>query len=448
MAGKTQGVEPFVLSHATVVVGDKAGTVYHDTSVMIGADGTIEKIAPSASTEIPEGYHNLDATGKTVAPGLINGHVHLFSDGSPLDPKMLTPENKIRLSKALRSPLGRPVLYEKDRKSALTLLNSGVTTFRSQGDIWYADVAVRNQIVAGKLLGPHILASGPLLSTVGGHGAPLISLECPDVDTARTNAEQNLDKGVDVIKIAATGGVVDSQKLGEAGSPQMTVDQMKAICDVAHADGKIVSAHAQSPQGVLNALEAGVDTIEHGAPIDDRMRDLYLHNPRSLRGYSAVEPTLSAALPLSEMDQSVTGITDVQLANTKKVGAGMIEGAKQAREAGIRIGVGTDTAMTFDTQYGTWRELQLFVDYLGMSRVEAFHDGTLGEAEILNIADRTGSVEQGKQADLIVLDENPLEDLHTLEDPELVVVSGQPVWHPEANRIPEVDAVLRQTFGY
>ena len=448
MDKSTEDVEPFVLSHATVVIGDKKGTVYHDTSVVIGADGTIEKVAPTAETEVPEGYHNLDASGKTVAPGLINGHVHLMSDGSPLDPKMLTPENKIRLSKALRSPVGRPLLYERAKKSALTLLNSGVTTFRSQGDIWYADVAVRNRVNSGKLLGPHILASGPLLSTVGGHGAPLISLESDDVDTARANAEQNLDHGADVIKIAATGGVVDSQKLGEAGAPQMTVDQMKAICDVAHAAGKIVSAHAQSPEGVKNALQAGVDTIEHGAPLDDEMTELYLHNPRSLRGFSAVEPTLSAALPLSEIEQSVTGITDVQLANTKHVCDGMIKGAKQAREAGIRVGIGTDTAMTFDTQYGTWRELQLFVDYLGASKVEAFYDGTLGEAEILGIDDHTGSVTEGKQADLIVLDENPLENLHTLDDPELVIVSGQPVWHPEVTHLPEVDAILRQTFGY
>jgi imidazolonepropionase-like amidohydrolase len=448
MVGKAEGVEPFVLSHATVVVGDKKGTVYHDTSVVIGADGKIEKVAPTAQTEVPAGYHNLDASGKVVTPGLINGHVHLMSDGSPLDPKMLTPENKIRLAKALRSPVGRPLLYERAKKNALTLLHSGVTTFRSQGDIWYADVAVRNHVNSGHLLGPHILASGPLLATVGGHGAPLIALECADVDAARTNAEQNLDHGADVIKIAATGGVVDSQKLGEAGSPQMSVDQMKAICDVVHADGKIVSAHAQSPEGVKNALEAGVDTIEHGAPLDDEMIDLYLHNPRSLRGFSAVEPTLSAALPLSEIEQSVTGITDVQLQNTKHVGAGMIKGAKQAREAGIPVGVGTDSAMTFDTQYGTWREMQLFVDYLGMSKTEAFYDGTLGEAEILGIADHTGSVTEGKQADLIVLDKNPLEDLHTLDDPELVIVSGQPVWHPEVTRLPEVDAILRQTFGF
>lgn len=448
MAKKSEGVEPFVLSHATVVVGDKTGTVYHDTSVVIGANGKIEKIAPTAQTKVPAGYHNLDASGKTVAPGLINGHVHLMSDGSQLNPKMLTPANKIRLAKVMRSPFGRPLLYERAKKSALTLLNSGVTTFRSQGDIWYADVEVRNHINSGKLLGPHILASGPLLSTVGGHGAPLISLECKDVDAARNNAEQNLDHGADVIKIAATGGVVDSQKLGEAGSPQMTVDQMKAICDVAHAAGKIVSAHAQSTQGVRNALEAGVDTIEHGAPLDEGMADLYLHNPRSLRGFSAVEPTLSAALPLSEIEQSVTGITDVQLQNTKHVGAGMIKGAKQAREAGIRLGIGTDSAMTFDTQYGTWRELQLFVDYLGTTKTEAFYDGTLGEAEILGIDDHTGSVTVGKDADLIVLDENPLENLHTLDDPELVVVSGQPVWHPEVTRLPEVDAILRQTFGY
>ena len=144
------------------------------------------------------------------------------------------------------SPLGKPYMAATVKHNATTLLESGVTTIRTLGDVGYEVVTLRDQIDAGQILGPRILASGPLMAIPEGHGAPLIALTSGTPEEARTAVAQNLKAGVNAIKIAATGGVTDAQEIGEAGSPQMSVEQMRAICDEAHQYGVIVGAHAQS----------------------------------------------------------------------------------------------------------------------------------------------------------------------------------------------------------
>ncbi|NEG88987.1 metal-dependent hydrolase family protein [Bifidobacterium aerophilum] len=442
----TPSREPFAITHASVITGDRAGTTLEDTTILVGTAGRIEQVAPSIATPIPDGYRMLDATGKTVMPGLINAHVHLFSDGRPLNPKMATPRGQRITASLMHSPIGRPYLKARAKASVTTLLNSGVTTIRTLGDVGYEAVELRDMIGDGRMAGPRILASGPLLAVPEGHGAPLIALtgETPD-DMAR-NARTNLGHGSNAIKIAATGGVTDAQRLGEAGSPQMDVDRMRAICDVAHESGVIVAAHAQSPEGVRLALLAGVDTIEHGSELDPSMIELFRHNPHALRGWSALVPTLSAGLPMTLIDQRTTGITDIQLENARTVVAGMLAGANDAHDEGLRVGVGTDTAMTFVTQYNTWRELDLLVKRAGFTAAEAIHAATLGNAEILGVSDVTGSIETGKAADLLVLEGDPLLDLRVLKTPALVVANGSPVWRPKTRRFDDIDALLDRAY--
>ena len=443
-------IEPFAIAHATLVTGDATGTVLDDMTIIVGDNGRIEQVSPSLSTPIPSGYHMLDATGKTVMPGLINAHVHLFSDGKPINPKLATPAGQRRMAAFAHSPFGHPYIAAKAKSSVMTQLRSGVTTLRTLGDVGYEAVALRDRINAGEIVGPRMLASGPLLAIPEGHGAPLIALICPDADAARANTLENIAHGVNAIKIAATGGVTDAQELGEAGSPQMTVDQMRAICDAAHESGVIVAAHTQSTEGVRRALLAGVDTIEHGAVLDDELIELFLNNPNALRGWSALIPTMSAALPLLDADQSISGITDIQLENARTVVAGMVQGLHQAHEAGIRVGVGTDAAMTFVPQYGTWRELDLMVKRGGFTTIEALHAATAVNAEILGVEDVTGSIASGRTADLLVLNGNPLVDLRMLEHPELVVAAGHPIWHPDRSikRFDDMDTLLDRLYAF
>ena len=420
-------VEPFALAHATIVTGDKAGTILRNMTIVVGADGRIEQVAPSIETSIPAEYHYLDGTGKIVMPGLINAHTHLFSQGKPLNPKLATPKGQRMVATFAHSPLGKPYMAATVKHNATTLLESGVTTIRTLGDVGYEVVTLRDQIDAGQILGPRILASGPLMAIPEGHGAPLIALTSGTPEEARTAVAQNLKAGVNAIKIAATGGVTDAQEIGEAGSPQMSVEQMRAICDEAHQYGVIVGAHAQSPEGVRRSLLAGVDTIEHGSVLDDELIGMFRHNPNALRGYSALIPTLSAGLPLTLLGQDVTGITDIQLENSKNVVGGMVSGARQAHEAGLMIGVGTA--------------------YAGFSPAEALHAATAVNASILGADAETGSLEVGKSADLLVLNANPLDDLRALEHPALVIAAGHPVWRPGPKRFADIDALLDEAYA-
>ncbi|MBT1175251.1 amidohydrolase family protein [Bifidobacterium sp. LC6] len=439
-------IEPFALAHVRVVSGDASGTVRNNMTILVNAAGRIEQVAPSIETSIPEEYHYLDGTGKTVMPGLINAHTHLFAQGKPLNPKLATPQGQRVVSKLVHSALGKPYMATTVKANAQTLLQSGVTTIRTLGDAGYEVVDLRDRIVAGEVAGPRILASGPLLAIPEGHGAPLIALTSSTPEEARENVLRNIEHGVNAIKIAATGGVTDAQKIGEAGSPQMSVEQMRAICEVAHTHGIIVGAHAQSAEGVRRALEAGVDTIEHGSVLDDELIALFRHNPNALRGYSALVPTLSAGLPLTMIDQKVTGITDIQLENSKTVVEGMVTGARQAHEAGLMVGVGTDTGMTFVPQYATWRELVLLTRFAGFTPAQAIHAATQVNAQVLGVDDVTGSLDAGKAADLLVLNSNPLEDLHALERPALVVAAGRPVFRPTVEHFQQVDELLDRVY--
>jgi imidazolonepropionase-like amidohydrolase len=435
-------VEPFALEHTNIVTGDDDGRTMHDMTIVIDEGGRISDVRPSPQIGVPQGYHRIDASGKFVAPGLINMHVHLFADGKPLDPKQATPRGQAMLAKMLRTPVGKAFIHKKAMSGIDTLLNSGVTTIRTVGDVGYTVVALRDRIAAGKMLGPRVFCSGPMLAAPGGHGAPLVALECEDEAAARRNVEANIDHGVNAIKIAATGGITDSQVAGEAGKPQLDVESMRTICDAAHACGLIVAAHAQSPEGVMNALTAGVDTIEHGSAMSDEMIALFHENPNSLNGYSSLIPTLSAGMSINAFPREITGITEIQYENSRPVSEGMLAGARQAHMNGIRVGVGTDTGMTFVTQYATWRELYLLTHYAGFTAAEAFHAATQVNAEILGIGEETGSIEAGKSADLLVLDADPTQDLRTLTAPKLVVAAGRPVWRPNVKHFDDIDEQL------
>ncbi len=245
------------------------------------------------------------------------------------------------------------------------------------------------------------------------------------------------------IKIAATGGVTDARAIGDAGTPEMSQDDMTAICDVAHEAGILVAAHAQSAEGILAALRAGVDTIEHGSSMTDEALALFNDNPRALRGSSALIPTLQACLPLVKLDQQVTGINDIVRANAETIFDEMLQGIRLALDNDIAIGMGTDSALTYVTHYNTWREPDFVVRYGGLSPAHALHAATQGNATILGIDDQTGTVAEGRSADLVLLDRNPLVDgFRAYADPVLVAVRGVVVTDLPITRYPEIDAML------
>lgn len=269
---------PFALTHVTLVTGDAAGTVIPDQTVIVAGNGTISRVGPSSQLTPGEGHRIIDLPGHHVLPGLINAHAHLFADGRPLPKLMLNRLLQPLTASFMHGPAGRRLLARRTRHNVRTQLNSGVTTIRSLGDGRYEVVAEASAIDRGDRVGPRLIASGPLLAIKGGHGAPLIALTGDTPELARSNTRANLDRGAKAIKIAATGGVIDATERGGAGKPEMSEAAMAAICAEAHAAGVLVAAHAQSAEGVLAALRAGVDTIEHGAAMTPEIIELFGDN--------------------------------------------------------------------------------------------------------------------------------------------------------------------------
>lgn len=431
--------QPFGLTDVTVVSGDAVGTVLTDHTVLVDAAGRIERVAPSADCQVPSGYRRLDQAGRFVVPGLINAHAHLFSDGKPLPAILLNESVEHAVAKVGHSRFGQLLFKRRTKANVITQLNSGVTTLRSLGDVRYEVVAVAGEVERGEYLGPRIIASGPLMAATGGHGAPQIALISDSPWDARKNVRANLRRGTTAIKIAATGGVTDARVIGEAGRPQLTEEEMAAICDEAHTAGILVAAHAQSQEGITRALRAGVDTIEHGAAMNDEMIKLFNSNPRSLHGSSALIPTLMACLPLVKLERRVTGINEVVRANAEMILDEMMQGIRDAVENGVTIGMGTDSGLTYVTHYNAWREMDYAVRYGGLTPAQALHAATQSNARILGISDETGSIEPGRSADMVVLDANPLDGFRAFADLRLVTIRGVLIEHPAVTRFDELD---------
>ncbi|MGR9594464.1 amidohydrolase family protein [Bacillus thuringiensis] len=203
------------------------------------------------------------------------------------------------------------------KKNALVALKSGVTTMRSVGEFFYQDVKLRDNIQAEKVIGPDLLVSGFFISATGDHGAPYLALETDGPWDGVKNVRKNVRQGVGLIKICVTGGVTDAKTIGEAGRIQLTEEEVLAICKEAHKIGMMVAAHVESTEGVRIDLKGGVDTIEHGAQMDDEIISLYKQNPNALRGYTSLIPAFQAAYPYALLDRSKTNINDVLFENAK-----------------------------------------------------------------------------------------------------------------------------------
>lgn len=434
--------ETIAFTHATIVTGDRAGTVLADQTVVTDAEGNIATVGPSSQVDPPVGARVIDTSERYLMPGLINAHAHLFSDGKPLPPILTSQWAEKLVSIFMHSPIGGRWLHGRTKKAVLAQMNTGVTTIRSLGEPGYEVVGVGDDIDRGDYLGPRLIPSGPLLAIPGGHGAPQIALICNSPEETRKNVRKNLRNGVKAIKISATGGVTDAKEIGHAGTPEMDEANMRIICEEAHKAGVLVAAHAQSDQGILAALRAGVDTIEHGSGMSAEVIALFKDNPNSLRGYSSLIPTLMACLPLVKLDTKTTGANDISQANAVIVMDEMLQGISDAMENDIMLGMGTDSALTFVTHYNTWREIDFIIRYGKVSPERAVHAATQANAKILGIEAITGSIERGKAADFIITGANPLENIRTLAHPKAVVVRGTLIDSPSFEEFPELDHLL------
>lgn len=420
----------YAFDNANLLDGTKDMCVQPGLCVLTDGE-TITDIVPAGTA--PAGYTRIDLRGRYLLPGLINMHVHLAGSGK-IQKKQRDNEKLVR--RILGNPVARAVAYRMVCAFARDELLGGVTTIRTVGGLSTFDTRLRDEIRAGRRVGPRILAANEGISVPGGHMAGSVAIAAETIDQALAQVDAVHAQGVDLVKLMITGGVMDAEVVGEPGVLRMQPALVKAACDKAHALGMKVAAHVESPEGVHVALENGVDSIEHGARPDADILRLFKE-----RGAFQVS-TISPAVPYALFDRSISHATYEQQANGLVVFEGIVALAKACLAEGIPVGLGTDTGCPYITHYDMWRELCYFVKYCGVTPAFALHSATLLNAELAGIADVTGSVEAGKAADLIVCPADPLADLTALRRLSMVIRDGWCLETPTVKKMPEVEREL------
>ena len=373
-----------------VIVGD--GRILEHATVLV-EDGKILKIAQT-SVSIPKDTQKIPLDGQTLLPGFIDCHTHICMDGSP-DPMAVC------LSES-------PVITTlKAARSARRTLMAGVTTIRDMGSKDGIDFGLRQAIDSGLIPGPRMLISGRLICMTGGHGWQ-VGLEANGPDEVRKAAREQIKAGADIVKLMATGGVLTPAV--EPGSEQLTEAELRAGVEEAHKAGKKTATHAMGTRGIQNALRAGIDSIEHGVYLDDETISMMME-----RDIPYI-PTISALYNI-ETKGIEAGIPAFAVEKTLKVKPFHLESIRMAREAGVAVAAGTDAGTPFNLHGENLGEIKLLVDYGGYSPMGAIEAGTRVAARVLGLEKDLGTVAEGKVADLVMVEGNPLDNIDRPKDP-------------------------------
>ena len=383
------------------------GELVKDHVVLVN-DGRIARISPTRSADLPAGVEVIDLQGHTLLPGLIDMHVHLTSGGG------YHGYESLKLTDERRAILG--VVH------AETTLMAGFTTVRNVGAGSFGDVALRDAINDGDIPGPRMLVSGPPIGITGGHCSdnnllpPEYGMTGEGVAdgpwAARTAVRRNIKYGADLIKTCSTGGVMS--KGTKVGAPQYTVEELTALVDEAHSRGLKVASHAHGAEGIINALIAGADTIEHASFIDDEGIALSIE-----RGAA-----LSMDIYVTEYilgEGASAGILEESLEKERKTGATQRSNFTKAVNAGATIVFGSDAGV-----YPHGQNAKQFsrMTRFGMTPLQAIQSATITAAEVLGLDYDVGKIKAGYAADFVAVKGNPIEDIELLEEPAAVIKGG------------------------
>ena len=420
----------YAFTNGKILDGSREMQVQTGRCILV-KNGKIHDIV-SDTTDL-SGYAKVDLKGHYILPGLINMHVHLAGSGKPQKKQR---DNEKLVNTIMSSSLTRAIAYRMVAGFAKDELLSGVTTIRTVGGLGDFDTRLRDEIKAGAKIGPRILASNQGISVPGGHMAGSVAVAASSIPDALSHLKKSEQQKVDLIKLMITGGVLDAKEKGVPGELKMPPEMVRAVCEKAHADGYLIAAHVESPEGVRVALENGVNSIEHGAKLTDEMVKLFKERGAFLC------TTISPALPYALFDRSITNATEVEQYNGNVVFEGIIACAKAALANDIPVVLGNDVGCPWITQYDFWRELYYFHNYVGVSNAFALYTATKRSAELAGIGSLTGSIEKGKAADLIVTAQNPLKDLKALRNLEMVISGGRLIEQPKIKKRKQVEAEL------
>jgi imidazolonepropionase-like amidohydrolase len=404
-AGKPQGA--YALRAARLI--DAISPEPIADGVVLVEDGLITAVGPSASVAVPAGARRIDLGDRTLLPGMMDVHVHLSGSRSYND-----------------SGVDRDLLTLRAAADCRTLLDSGITTVRDVGSM--IAISLRRAIADGEIVGPRIYAAGPIISQTGGH-ADAHNLP---IDEARKRRNAILADspwegrqavrlavraGADLIKICTTGGVGTINDDPE--DEHFTLEEVTAIAEEAHRARRRVAAHAQGKAGVLNAVRAGIDSIEHGYYLDEECVA-----EMEARGTFFV-PTLAL---LDVYKGAVERPHDMPPWRLRKQQAAIpaIERAfAVACRSSLTIATGSDYSGAPLRAHGDNTDEPITMVRYGMPPMRAIQATTINSATVIGIERSTGSVQPGKWADLVAVDGDPLARIEALRDVVFVMKEGR-----------------------
>ncbi len=392
------------------LIDPKSGQVSTEMSIVVTGNNitAVQKgyLAATAGDKI------IDLKTRTVLPGLIDAHVHLEDEGSP----------NTQLKEFTMSAVDiafQSTVYAK------TTLMAGFTTVRDVGGTG-VNIALRNAIRKGLVIGPRIYTAGKIISSTGGHGDPTHGYRAglyaepsytetvADGKDACIKAVRQLYKeGADLVKITASGGVLSLEKDGTGA--QFSDEELKAIVSTAKDYGMPVAAHAHGAEAMKRAIKAGVTSIEHGTFMDDEAIEL-------LKKYGVwFVPTIIAGKSVSDSAKKPGYFPPVIAGKALAIGP-IIQGTfGKAYKAGVKIAFGTDAGVYAHGK--NWMEF-VYMTEAGMPAMEALKCATGNAAELIGVSDKVGSIEAGKLADIIAVDGDPIKDIHVMGQVKFVMKDG------------------------
>lgn len=394
---------------AAHLVDTKNGRIVENPVVVIAGDH-IQAVGRSGDIKIPSGARVLDLGNTTLLPGLIDLHTHLNDE----------PE----FHGVAFHTLSAPRMAIIGAKGARMTLDVGFTTVRNVGSSHYADVALRDGINAGDIPGPRMQVTGPMIGSTGSHcDYTYLAPEFRYADEGVANGvaavqekvREVLKYGADWVKFCSSGGVFSQGDLPD--DVQFSQEEMNAIVAEGHRHGKKVAAHAHGTQAIIDAIKAGVDTIEHGSVLNDEAIQLMKEH-----GTYLVADIYDDDFILQHGKEY--GYTDENLAKERTLGQKQRDSFRRAVQAGVKVGYGTDTG---SIPFGHNGKQFFYMVKYGLTPMQAIQSATTWAADVMNWSDRIGTVDAGKYADLIAVNGNPLDDITILERIPFVMKGGQVV---------------------